>query len=72
VSDLTDGLVEKGDIQGLLLTGLATEKTVSLMTNYLENTGDLQSVVLLLSSNEASVSRLIIPEWVETYYHFFN
>jgi hypothetical protein len=66
VSDLTDLQVENGDIQGLLLTGLATEKTIVLMSNYLENTGDIQSTVLLLSSNETSVSRLIIPDWVET------
>jgi hypothetical protein len=66
VSDLTDLQVENGDIQGLLLTGLATEKTIVLMSNYLENTGDIQSTVLLLSSNETSVSRLIIPDWIET------
>lgn len=72
ISDLTEEQVEKGDIKGLVLTGLATQNTVNLVANYLEQTGDIQSSVLLLSSNEESVSRLDITHWIETFLSLFN
>lgn len=67
VSETVDAHVKNGDLDGLLLSGLSTEKSLELVSNYIEKTSDIQSAVLLLSSSEESVAQLAIEEWVETY-----
>ncbi|KAJ3408111.1 hypothetical protein HDV05_005144 [Chytridiales sp. JEL 0842] len=57
--------VEAGDLEGIILTGFGT-CGVDLCQNYLDRTGDLQSVTLLFC---ASVGQQIDPRvqnWVET------
>uniref|UniRef100_T1HA87 Zinc_ribbon_16 domain-containing protein n=1 Tax=Rhodnius prolixus TaxID=13249 RepID=T1HA87_RHOPR len=46
ITQLTDSLVQEGNLSAVLLTGMSTQ-TISLLQHYLDNTGDVQSVSAL-------------------------
>lgn len=48
ISQVTKEVVAKGDIEGVILTGTATQDAFDLISNYLHHFGDLQTSVLVL------------------------
>jgi len=62
-------VVNKGDLEGLILTGIdSVGGGLNLLQSYLDNTGDIQTVALILS--HVSINRVKdrrIGEWTETY-----
>ncbi|KAK9501891.1 hypothetical protein O3M35_012529 [Rhynocoris fuscipes] len=46
ITQLTDSLVQEGNLSAVLLTGMSTQ-TIPLLQHYLDNTGDVQSVSVL-------------------------
>ena len=62
--------INQGTLDGLYLTGLASDQAISLLQNYLNKTSDLQTVVLIcvqIESNEP-----IITKWVSLYKELLN
>nr|CAD7592141.1 unnamed protein product [Timema genevievae] len=70
---LTNKLVQEGDLAGMLLTG-ANSDGVELLQNYLDITGDVQSVSLLgmrvFPGN--LVQSQLIQEWISNYRTLLN
>ena len=72
ISATTRLCITTGDISGVLLSGLGTLSTVSLLSTYVRRTGDLQTAILALSFTiprylgDAATLRLF-ESWRETY-----
>ncbi|KAJ3140651.1 hypothetical protein HDU90_007953 [Geranomyces variabilis] len=67
VSSLTEEMLALGDITGLLLTGY-TPAGVDLLQRYINQTGDVQTATLLMSSGSPGrFSDTRLDEWAETY-----
>ena len=49
ISRVTKSCIIHGNLEGIVLTGLATPSAISLLSNYITRTGDVQSVVLALT-----------------------
>lgn len=77
ISKATKQVIADGDIEGVLLTGIGTNASVELMTNYVGKFGDLQTVVLALSMtvpryiDEPALVRRF-EQWRELYRHQMN
>ncbi|KAF9305749.1 hypothetical protein BGZ74_009090 [Mortierella antarctica] len=67
IQTTADGLINSGEIDGMILTGL-TEMGLDLMTNYVNRTGDIQTVSL---ASSVAVPRYFkdtrVEEWVDCY-----
>ncbi|OQV04580.1 hypothetical protein CLAIMM_09440 [Cladophialophora immunda] len=77
ISQATKEAVTTGDIEGVVLTGTATQAAFDLMVGYVQRFGDLQTVVLALC---ATVPRYLDDEavlrkfdgWKDSYRHMMN
>ncbi|EXJ70236.1 uncharacterized protein A1O5_06304 [Cladophialophora psammophila CBS 110553] len=77
ISQATKDAVTAGDIEGVILTGTATQPAFSLMSSYVQRFGDLQTAVLALCS---TVPRYLDDEtvlckfnaWKDAYRHMMN
>ncbi|OAP57533.1 hypothetical protein AYL99_08271 [Fonsecaea erecta] len=77
ISQATKEAVTTGDIEGVVLTGTATQAAFDLMSGYVQRFGDLQTAVLALSS---TVPRYLDDEavlrkfngWKDAYRHMMN
>ncbi|KAG0024185.1 hypothetical protein BGZ81_007802 [Podila clonocystis] len=67
IQTTADGLINSGEIDGMILTGL-TEMGLDLMTNYVNRTGDIQTTSL---ASSVAVPRYFkdtrVEEWVDCY-----
>lgn len=67
IQTTADNLTDSGEIDGIILTGL-TDKGLDLLTNYVNRTGDIQTVAL---ASSVAVPRYFkdgrVEEWVECY-----
>ncbi|KAF8977016.1 hypothetical protein BGZ46_007727 [Entomortierella lignicola] len=67
IQTTADSLTDSGEIDGIILTGL-TDKGLDLLTNYVNRTGDIQTVAL---ASSVAVPRYFkdvrVEEWVECY-----
>ncbi|KAG0222589.1 hypothetical protein BGW41_005933 [Actinomortierella wolfii] len=67
IQTLAENMIQEGRIDGILLTGL-TEQGLDLLSNYVNRTGDVQTVALAAS---VAVPRYFkdsrVDEWVEHY-----
>ena len=72
ISKLTKSCISQGDLEGILLTGLATPGALSLFSNYISRTGDVQTAILALTPviprylSDPTTSRLF-ESWREEY-----
>lgn len=67
IAQLTQQVAQRGDINGLFLTGLPNEG-ISLLTNYVNTTGDVQLACLLVGQVMPSVSRVSqVQAWFQGY-----
>ena len=67
LESVTNDAIEKGSVDGILLTGL-TIKAISLFQSYVEETGDLQTAVLALSFAAPRLSQdTRFERWKESY-----
>ena len=67
LEDAQKSAVDTGDIAGVLLTGLETEAGTTLLTNYIQDTGDIQTACL---SNVLGVGRETSRQWLDTFVSF--
>jgi hypothetical protein len=66
ITNLTETTVRQGEIQGLLLTGLST-LAFDLLENYIDRTGDFQTVALIVSMASSKFdSDPRVNHWIET------
>jgi hypothetical protein len=65
ISRLSARMMESGSIEGLFLTGW-TFDGISLLQNYVDNTGDVQTAALIISSLPAPVS-MPVEIWIDNY-----
>jgi WD repeat-containing protein mio len=77
ISRITKEVVNAGNIQGIVLTGFGTNAAFELLTNYMRNSGDLQTTVLALSWTvprylDDAVTRRKFLMWRETYREYMN
>jgi len=49
VEHMSEHVIETGDLEGIILTGLSKEG-VTLLQNYVDNTGDVQSAALIMTN----------------------
>jgi WD40 repeat protein len=77
IAQATKDAVAAGDIEGVLLTGTATQASFDLMSNYVQRFGDLQTAVLALCPtvprylDEETVTRKFTA-WKDAYRHMMN
>jgi WD repeat-containing protein mio len=77
ISRITREVVNAGNIQGIVLTGLGTQAAFELLSNYMRRSGDLQTTVLALSwtvpryLDDAETRRKFLM-WRETYREYMN
>jgi WD40 repeat protein len=77
IAQATKDAVAAGDIEGVLLTGTATQASFDLMSNYVQRFGDLQTAVLALCPtvprylDEETVTRKFTT-WKDAYRHMMN
>ncbi|KIW73137.1 hypothetical protein PV04_01278 [Phialophora macrospora] len=77
IAQATKDAVAAGDIEGILLTGTATQASFDLMSNYVQRFGDLQTAVLALCPavprylDEETVTRKFTA-WKDAYRHMMN
>jgi hypothetical protein len=71
LDQLTKLLIEKGDIEGLLLTGIGSG-AMELLKNYLNRTGDVQSVALLCCYGGLDVLRDERMDFWVSWYPFLS
>ncbi|CAN7998408.1 unnamed protein product [Ixodes hexagonus] len=73
LEDLTSSLLEEGNLDGVLLTGLGQEG-VELVQQYLDRTGDVQTAsVVALQSHPSSLSTTPRAQlWVDHYRHLLD
>ncbi|KIV89232.1 hypothetical protein PV10_08816 [Exophiala mesophila] len=77
ISHATRDAISRGDIEGVILTGTASQEAFELMANYVRHFGDLQTAVLALCP---AIPRYVDDEkvvrtftaWRETYRHWIN
>jgi hypothetical protein len=77
VSEVTKLTTERGDIEGIILTGSGTSDAFDLLSNYVSRFGDLQTAVLALSP---VIPRYVDDEhivrkfdaWKDAYRHMMN
>ncbi|OAL40095.1 hypothetical protein AYO20_00513 [Fonsecaea nubica] len=77
ISDTTKEALAAGDIEGVVLTGTATQAAFDLMSGYVQRFGDLQTAVLALCS---TIPRYLDDEtvlrkfngWKDAYRHMMN
>ncbi len=77
ISKITKEVVNIGNIQGIVLTGLGTRTAFELLNNYSRNTGDLQTSVLALTWTvpryiDDAVLRRKFMKWREVYRDYMN
>ena len=69
VTDLQQKLTEKGDLNGMLLTGLSTAG-VDLLENYISRTSDVQTACCVIASalpNPEIRKDIRVVNWIENY-----
>ncbi|ETI28352.1 hypothetical protein G647_00801 [Cladophialophora carrionii CBS 160.54] len=77
IAQATKDAVAAGDIEGVILTGTATQASFDLMSNYIRRFGDLQTAVLALCPavprylNDEAVIRKFTA-WKDAYKHMMN
>ncbi|KAG9777947.1 hypothetical protein KCU88_g4359, partial [Aureobasidium melanogenum] len=77
ISQATKEVLEEGDIEGVVLTGTATQQAFNLMVGYIRRFGDLQTAVLALAPaipryvREETVVRRF-DAWKDAYRHMMN
>lgn len=77
ISKVTREVVAKGDVEGVILTGTATQDAFDLISSYLHQFGDLQTSVLVLCP---SIPRYLDDDkmvrrfngWKDAYRHMMN
>ena len=77
ISRITKEVVNAGNIQGIVLTGLGTQAGFELLYNYMRNSGDLQTSVLALTwtiprflDDPVPIRKFMM--WRETYRNHMN
>ncbi|XP_054286757.1 GATOR complex protein MIOS [Macrosteles quadrilineatus] len=74
VSSLSAGLVERGRLAGMLLTGAGAD-CIPLLQHYLDNTGDVQSVALVATctfSSQLLDKDTQVQDWINSYRNLLN
>jgi hypothetical protein len=66
LKELKDAKREAGDLEGILLTGFGVSG-IDLCENYLDRTGDLQSICLLVCSAGVCNNDPRVERWIERY-----
>lgn len=77
ISKVTKDVVNAGNIEGIILTGLGTTVALELMGNYMHNSGDLQTTVLALTWTipryiDDQVPHRKFMAWREAYRDYMN
>ena len=77
ISKVTKDVVNAGNIEGVVMTGLGTRAAFELMGNYMHNSGDLQTTVLALTWTipryiDDQVLNRKFMAWRETYRDYMN
>jgi len=67
-------VIESGDIQGLLVTGIdETGKGIALLQKYLNNTCDIQTVACLMSQvSKRKINFIQLDQWIHIYRNLLN
>ncbi|CAH1238277.1 MIOS [Branchiostoma lanceolatum] len=68
LEELTSEMVEKGNLEGILLTGLTTDG-IDLLENYVNSTADVQTACLaMVQACPSDVSKdTRVQQWIESY-----
>ena len=61
-----DRCIHNGDIEGLLISGLS-HQGMDILQNYLDASGDIQTVAMLASLNPARAHESRTERWLDTY-----
>lgn len=73
IADKTRRAIDKGDLEGIVLTGLASSQTIDLFEKYVNRTGDVQTAALAMSY---CVPRDFRDErvemWIDNYRHLLD
>jgi len=67
-------VIRKGDIEGIVLTGIdSTGKCIQLLQNYLNKTGDIQTVACLMAQvAKRKVNLPQLDQWINLYRNLLN
>eukprot|EP01129_Flabellula_baltica_P002245 TRINITY_DN12077_c0_g1_i1.p1 TRINITY_DN12077_c0_g1~~TRINITY_DN12077_c0_g1_i1.p1 ORF type:complete len:833 (+),score=124.05 TRINITY_DN12077_c0_g1_i1:84-2582(+) len=66
-------VIDTGNLEGLLITGIGNSTSMNLLQNYIDRTGDIQSVSLMLSKLGWKAEHdLRIRKWILTYRELLN
>eukprot|EP01129_Flabellula_baltica_P010964 TRINITY_DN4707_c0_g1_i1.p1 TRINITY_DN4707_c0_g1~~TRINITY_DN4707_c0_g1_i1.p1 ORF type:complete len:829 (-),score=133.27 TRINITY_DN4707_c0_g1_i1:26-2512(-) len=66
-------ITKNGNLEGLIITGIdESGEGVELLKNYIDTTGDLQTVALLMSKLGRNYSIIQREEWINTYRELLN
>ncbi|KAL8558525.1 hypothetical protein ACOMHN_038849 [Nucella lapillus] len=73
INSLCEDLVAKGDLDGMLLTGLSSEG-IDLLENYVDRTSDVQTaaVVAVFSGTAQSIKDERVNSWIYSYRMLLN